>query len=198
MKNRGDVYDEEVVAEGGLAQNGAVGDAESEVGPEKRQSAEDAGDEKLARQRGLDVVPVEHQAEVRGGEQVVLTQQVLHGLAPAAHDHQVLHEGERRGSARVEVLRAAVQDPPTQPVQLERFAALAHRVEHRLVRYSSNRGNVETEDGEELVPEPVLDGDERFALGDPGFPGALGNDGAGSEGVFVAQQREKEKSEGVR
>ena len=94
------------------------------------------------------------------------------------------------------VFRAAVQNAPLQTVQLERLAPLAHRVEHRLVRYPSNRGNGETEDGEELVPEPVLDGDERFALGDPGFPGALGNDGAGSEGVFVAQQREKEKSEG--
>lgn len=166
------------------------------MGPEERQGAEHAGDVEIAREGGLHVVPVQHQAEVRGREQVVLTQEILDGLAPAAHDHQVLHEGERRGAARVEVLRAAVQNAPLQTLQLERLAPLTHRVEHRLVRYPSNRGNGETEDGEELVPEPVLDGDERFALGDPGFPGALGNDGAGGEGVFVAQQREKEKSEG--
>ena len=141
-KNRG-AHDEEVVAEGGLAENGAVGDAEREPAPEEGQGAEQAGDEEVARLCGGDAVPVEHEAEVQRGEQVPLAQQVLHGLAPAAHDDEVLHEGERRGAARVEVRRAAVQHAAPQPRQLEGFPALPHAAEHRLVRYveKEKRGN---------------------------------------------------------
>lgn len=51
-----------------------------------------------------------------------------------------------------------------------------------------------TEDGEELVPEPVLDRDERFALRDASGAGALRDDRIGGEGIFVAEKREKEKS----
>ena len=133
LKNRGEGYNEEVVAEGGLSEDGAVSDAESEMGPEERECAQEAGDVEVARGGGGDVVPVENEAEMRGGEEVALLEEILDGFAPAADDDEVLDEGEGRGAARVEVSGAAVENATLETVELEGFAAFADWIEDGFV-----------------------------------------------------------------